>query len=69
MRVSLTKKQAAILAWIAAFVRKSGYAPSIDEIAAHFGIWRSGIQQHLGLIEKKGYIKRTPKIARGLVLL
>lgn len=65
----LTKRQAQILAWVTAFVRKSGYAPSVTEICDHFGLCRNGINQHLHLIEKKGHIKRVPRVARGLVVL
>lgn len=68
MRPRLTKKQAAILAWITGFIRKNGYAPSTIEISEQFGLWRNGVAQHLWLIERKGYIKRVPHVARGLVL-
>ena len=68
-RAALTKKQADVLRYIRNYSAKQGYAPTIPEIARFFKLWPSGAHQHLRLIEKKGYLRRTPNIARGLVVI
>lgn len=67
--MKLTKRQAEILKWVKGYIGQHGYAPTMEEIAEAFGLWRTGVSQHLSLIERKGYIKRTPHVARGLVVL
>ena len=66
----LTDKQAGILAYIKGFIDANGYSPIAKEIQSQFG-WASqnAAIEHLNAIEKKGYIKRTPKIARSIVVL
>ncbi|RMG81171.1 MAG: repressor LexA, partial [Bacteroidetes bacterium] len=50
--------------------KAEGKIPTLAEIASHFGYRnRSTVQQHLQAIERKGYIKRNPKISRGIELL
>jgi len=62
---ALTPKQAAVLAWIQA---NSGYySPTVREIARQFGIASpNGVACHLDALERKGFIRRTPGIARGI---
>ncbi len=70
MSKRLTEIQYKILDFI--IERKSSKAipPTLAEIALHFGYRnRSTVQQHLRAIEKKGYIKRSPKISRGIELI
>ena len=51
-------------------MRANSIVPTLAEIANHFGYKnRSTVQQHLQAIEKKGYIKRNPKLSRGIELL
>jgi len=41
--------------------------PSLAEIALHFGYKnRATVQQHLQAIERKGYIKKKPKLSRSI---
>ena len=68
-RAPLTKKQADVLRYVKNYSAKQGYAPTVPEIARFFKLWPSGAHQHLLLIEKKGYLRRTPDIARGLVVI
>lgn len=50
--------------------RVKSIVPTLAEIAKHFGYKnRSTVQQHLQAIERKGFIKRNPKISRGIELL
>jgi len=69
-RPELTPIQANVVAFIRSFSATNGYPPTGQEINDHFG-WNSpnAAAQHIRLIERKGYIRRTPGIARGLVLL
>jgi repressor LexA len=61
----LTARQAEVLEFIRA---KSGmYGPAVREIAAEFGIRSpNGVVAHLNALEKKGYIRRRPKVTRGI---
>ena len=69
MARALTRTQQRILEFIIE-KKTEGKVPTLAEIAAHFGYRnRSTVQQHLQSIERKGYIKRNPKISRGIELL
>jgi len=68
MKKELTKIQKNILDYIIA-QRSKGSTPTLAEIAKSFNYKnRSTVQQHLQAIEKKGFIKRNPKISRGIEL-
>ena len=44
-----------------------GVIPTLAEIAKYFGYKnRATVQQHLQAIEAKGFIKRNPKVSRGI---
>lgn len=50
--------------------RVKGIPPTLAEIASHFGYKnRATVQQHLEALEKKGYIRRNPKLSRAIELL
>lgn len=50
--------------------RVKGIPPTLAEIAANFGYKnRSTVQQHLEALEKKGYIRRNPKISRSIEVI
>ena len=69
MKTQLTKTQQNILEFLTESKAK-GFMPTLAEIAKRFGYKnRSTVQQHLQAIEKKGYIKRNPKLSRGINLL
>lgn len=64
---SLTDKQKQILDYIKSSIRERGYPPSVREICRHFNIQSpQGAQRHLIALEKKGYLKRDPRLARSL---
>lgn len=68
MQKSLTKIQQNILDFLIE-LRSKASTPTLAEIAKHFGYKnRSTVQQHLQALEKKGFIKRNPKISRGIEL-
>ena len=66
----ITKTQALVLAFIKRHRHELGWPPTIPEIARHFG-WKSptAASQHLIALERKGYIKRSPNISRGITVL
>jgi repressor LexA len=69
MKKQLTLTQQKILDFIID-QKVGGNTPTLAEIAQKFGYKnRSTAQQHLQAIEKKGYIKRSSKLARGIELL
>ncbi len=66
MAKDLTQIQSKILDFLIE-KKSSGIIPTLAEIAEFFGYKnRATVQQHLQAIEKKGYIKRNPKISRGI---
>jgi len=65
--VELTPRQAEAVAFIRA--NSQLYGPTIREIAAAMGISSvNGVQGHLAALEKKGVVRRTPGVARGIEL-
>ena len=66
----LTDKQKEVLKFICAKVRKSNIAPSIREIAEHFGLASTAtVRDHLKAISKKGYIKLSEGKSRAIELI
>lgn len=69
MRAGLTKIQKNILDFIIDTKVSIGMPPTLAEIAKHFKYRnRATVQQHLKAIERKGYLKRNPKLSRGIQL-
>ncbi|WKZ68048.1 MAG: transcriptional repressor LexA [Melioribacteraceae bacterium] len=69
MKAGLTKIQKQILDFIIDNKSNFGMPPTLAEIANHFKYKnRATVQQHLKAIERKGYLKRNPKISRGIEL-
>ena len=67
MTISLTTTQEKVLAFVEQASALSGPPPTIREVAQHFG-WSSTstAQQHLGALQKKGRLARTPGSPRSL---
>lgn len=65
-RIPLTPRQRDILSYVKQ-ASVSGVGPSLQEIADRFG-FRSlaTVNEHLTKLERKGYIRRHPRLARGL---
>ena len=69
MPAELTEIQKKILEFLIEQKVSKGLPPTLAEIAKYFGYKnRATVQQHLQAIEKKGYIKRNPKLSRGIEL-
>lgn len=65
----LTEKQKRILEFIENMVVERGNAPTIREIGKKFGISSTnGVRTHLTALIKKGYVKKSDFISRGLEL-
>ncbi|MGD2071237.1 MAG: transcriptional repressor LexA [Gemmatimonadota bacterium] len=66
----LTKRQKEILDHIEAFIDQQGYAPSFEEIAAHFGYSSlATVHEHLSNLERKGYIRKSYNESRSIELV
>jgi repressor LexA len=65
----LTKRQTEILEFIHEQLGSEGDAPTVREIAEHFGIRSTNaVADHLKALERKGVIERDPRSARGIHL-
>jgi len=63
----LTKRQKQILDFIESFIDDSGYAPSFEEIAEHFGYASlATVHEHLSNLQRKGYIKKSYNESRSV---
>ena len=66
----LTKRQREILNYLASYAEEHGYAPSFEEIAAHFNYNSlATVHEHLSNLERKGYIKRSYNESRAIEIL
>jgi repressor LexA len=66
----LTKRQREILNYLGAYSDANGYAPSFEEIAAHFNYNSlATVHEHLSNLERKGYIKRSYNESRAIEIL
>ncbi|MCE9634166.1 MAG: transcriptional repressor LexA [Planctomycetes bacterium] len=64
-----TKKQRAILEFIAAYQASHSVSPTLEEIGTEFGVHRVTIFQHVSALERRGAIRRGTQLARGLEIL
>jgi repressor LexA len=65
----LTERQRDVLDYIRHSLERSGVAPTLQEIADQFGFASTAsAQKHVGLLEKKGFLRREKHQKRGLVL-
>jgi repressor LexA len=69
MKKNLTEIQRKILDYLIDQIKGKGMPPTLAEVAHHFGYKnRATVQQHLTAIEKKGFIKKNPKLSRSIQL-
>jgi len=52
----LTKKQAAVYAYIAEYFTDNGYAPTGIEISRKLNITTQGVDQHISTLVRKGWL-------------
>lgn len=62
----LTKKQKQIYDFIAKFVEKKDYSPSLEEIGGYFNLSISTIHEHVETLKSKGYLEKAKNRARSL---
>ena len=66
----LTERQMEILCFIVSYTDSKGYTPSMRDVGEYVGVdSTNAVSGHLNALEKKGYIARTPRIARSLRVL
>ena len=66
----LTKRQREILTYLQSYADDHGYAPSFEEIAAHFNYNSlATVHEHLSNLERKRYIKRSYNESRAIEIL
>jgi repressor LexA len=66
----LTTTQANVLKFLKNFVGERGYPPTLREIASHFGLrGPKAPQKTLTILEKKGFIRRSPGGSRTIEIL
>jgi len=67
--IKLTRRQREIYDYLGAFIEENGYAPSLEEIAAHFGLSSvATVHEHLENLEEKGVVRRDPNRSRAIEL-
>ena len=65
----LTPRQQQVYDFICTYHESCGYAPTLKEIAGHLKVSGNlGVLRHLDALEKKGYLRRTTGMSRGIVL-
>src|SRR5258708_39295703 len=69
MAAEFTARQGQFLAFIHGFTLKHGYAPSFEQIGAHFGITAPSVNTMIKTLERRGLLSRLPGVARSLRVL
>jgi len=64
----LTARQKEILSFIADFLRKHSYPPTIREVADNYSISVKGAHDHITALRKKGFLKQADKRPRTMGL-
>jgi len=68
-RRPITTKQKEVLVYIEQQIMLHGHAPTAAEVAFYFNISLRPAQKHIDSLYVKGYIKKIPGVARGIVVL
>ncbi len=65
--MNLTKRQHEIYEYVREFLDENGYAPSLEEIAGHFGLSSvATVHEHLENLQSKGMLRRDPNRSRAV---
>ena len=65
--MTLTRRQKEIWDYLAAYAADHGYAPTLEEIGAHFGLSSlATVHKHLSNLERKGLIARKWNLSRAI---
>lgn len=69
MNGTLTARQQSILGFLNEYIREHGFAPTVREIARHFGMaGAKGAKKHLDALVRKGAIERLPRQPRAITI-
>ena len=63
------EKQARVLARITQWIRDRGYPPTFQELAQELRLTEKNARDYVLILERKGYLRRQPNVARGITLL
>lgn len=66
---SLTNRQREVLDFIAKYSEDNAFPPTVREIGEHFQITLRAVQDHVGALQKKGYISLSYKRSRSIRVL
>lgn len=70
MTLVLYKRQKQILDFLNNYIDKFGYAPTLIEIAKYLGVKSlATVHEHMATLEKKGLIKKSGGLARGIEIV
>src|SRR3989442_13955835 len=69
MVAQFTARQGQFLAFIHGFTVKHGYAPSFEQIGAHFGVTAPSVNSMIKMLDRRGLLSRLPGVARSLRVL
>jgi repressor LexA len=69
MARDLTEKQNRVLTCITQWVRDQGYPPTFQELAQELRLTEKNARDYVLILERKGYLRRQPHVARGITLL
>jgi len=64
----MTDRQKQVITFIANYIKKNSYPPTIREIADHFEISVKGAHDHITALRKKGHLKQVDKRPRTMGL-
>jgi repressor LexA len=67
--IDLTEKQARVLGCITQWIRDQGYPPTFQELAHELHLTEKNARDYVLILERKGYLRRQPNVARGITLL
>ena len=66
----ITSRQQMVLNYLADYLERRGFPPTLREIAAYLEITSlKAVERHLKALEKKGYLQRTGGISRAIELV
>lgn len=66
----LTKRQKEILDYISEYLERRGYAPTLEEIGAHFGLSSPAtVYKHVQRLVQKGFLRKARHQGRGIELV
>ncbi len=69
-QVPLTRRQRQIVDFFQSYTLENSMSPTLEEIAAHFGLNKVTIFGHVAELERKGVLRRSaPGVSRGLQLV